>query len=318
VVTARPEIRHLLYLLAAAEELNFTRAARRLHVVPQALSTAVAQLEDILGVRLFDRSPRRVKLTASGNAFLPLAREAIAAVDAAMLAARDADRGMTGRLRVGLAATGALALTPRLLRAFGRQYPQVVLEVRHFDFTDPSGGLRAEESDVALVRPPFDAEGLILEPIGAEPRYAVLPADHPLAGVDAVGFADLVDEPWMDVPTDPQWCHFWSGAAYRREPVPRGALCLSQDDLFEAARAHRAIGLVPASVARAQIWPGLVFARVRDITPSVVSVATPAHGGKPQATALAAMAQELASQQQLELDVPPLTVASVGSDADLP
>jgi DNA-binding transcriptional LysR family regulator len=52
-----------VYFLAAAEELNFTRAARRLHVVPQALSTAIAQLEDVLGVRLFDRTPRRVALT---------------------------------------------------------------------------------------------------------------------------------------------------------------------------------------------------------------------------------------------------------------
>jgi DNA-binding transcriptional LysR family regulator len=313
----RPEVRHLVYFLAAAEELNFTRAARRLHVVPQALSTAIAQLEDILGVKLFDRTPRRVALTGSGTTFLRLAREAVAAVDAATLAARDAGRGLTGRLRVGLAATGALALTPRLLRAFARRYPQVVLEVRHFDFTDPSGGMWSDESDVALVRPPFDVDGLVLEPIGAEPRYAVLPADHPLSGTGPLTFAQLAAEPWMDVPTDPQWCHFWSGAEYRSGPVPRSAVCLSQDDLFEAARAHRAIGLVPASVARAQAWPGLAFVEVSDIAPSVVSVALPGNGCVPQAANLASMAREVAGRQQPALDVPPSEAASVGSDTAL-
>ncbi|OLB80119.1 MAG: hypothetical protein AUI14_07840 [Actinobacteria bacterium 13_2_20CM_2_71_6] len=154
-MTLRPELRHLAYFLAAAGELNFTRAARRLHVVPQALSTAVAQLEDILGV--------------------PLAAEALAAVDAAARAARDTGRGLTGALRVGLAATGALPLTPHPLRAYARRYPEVVVEVRHFDFTDPSGGLWSDDSDVALVRPPFGADGLILEPIGTEPRHVVLP-----------------------------------------------------------------------------------------------------------------------------------------------
>jgi DNA-binding transcriptional LysR family regulator len=246
-----------------------------------------------------------VALTESGAAFLRPAREAVAG------------RGLTGRLRVGLAATGALPLTPRLLRAFTRRYPRVVLEVRHFDFTDPSGGLRSDESDVALVRPPFCADGLVLEPIGAESRHAVLPADHPLSGTGPVDFADLTTELWMDVPTDPQWCDFWSGAAYRSEPVPRGTVCLSQDDLFEAARAHRAIGLVPASVARAQAWPGLAFAEVPGIAPSVVSVALPGTGSSPQAGNFARMAKAVAAEQQSTLDVPPPDVASAEPGAAL-
>ncbi|MCU1644063.1 MAG: transcriptional regulator, LysR family [Nocardia sp.] len=69
----RPEIRHLTYFLAAAEDLNFTRAARRLHIVPQALSSAIAQLEGILDARLFERSTRRVELTPAGMAYLPYA-----------------------------------------------------------------------------------------------------------------------------------------------------------------------------------------------------------------------------------------------------
>jgi DNA-binding transcriptional LysR family regulator len=290
----QPEMRHLAYFLAAAEELNFTKAARRLHVVPQALSTAIAQLEEIVGARLFDRNTRRVALTPAGAAFLPHARAAVEAVYEATHAARAAARERAGRLRVGLAATSALSLTPRLLRAYTDRYPDVALEVHHFDFTDPSGGLWSRESDVALVRPPFRTEGLSIEPLVEEDRYVVLPADHALANDKEVSFSDLMEEPWMDVLTDPEWCAFWSVADQRTESAPRGAICTSQDDLFEAARAHRALGLVPASVAESQAWPGLTFARVRDIKASIVAVAMPEEDHTRQAVDFANLARTLA------------------------
>jgi DNA-binding transcriptional LysR family regulator len=266
------EIRHLRYFLAIAEELNFTRAAERLHVAQQALSAAIRQLEGMLGAPLFTRTTRRVELTDAGRAFLPLAREAVAKVDAAAQAVRDVSEGRAGRLRVGLMATGGLEQTPRMLRAFAERYPAVAIEVRHFDFSDPTGGLADGSTDVAIVRPPF-ATSLELLELGSEPRYAVLPADHALAGLSSVTFDRLVDEPWMTADTDQVWCDFWSGVAYRNGPVPQGAECLSLDELFEAARAHRAIGLVPESSVRSQAWPGLSFVPVEDIEPSRVVVA---------------------------------------------
>jgi DNA-binding transcriptional LysR family regulator len=70
----RPEVRHLAYFVALAEELNFTRAAARVNVVQQALSAGVAQLEALVGVQLFERTTRRVRMTAAGEDFLPRAR----------------------------------------------------------------------------------------------------------------------------------------------------------------------------------------------------------------------------------------------------
>ena len=269
----RPEVRQLQYFIAAADELSFTRAAERLNVVQQTLSTAIAQLEALLGIRLFERTTRRVTLTKAGAAWLPYAREALAAADRAAEAARDLAAGRAGRLRVGLAATAALDLTPRLLRAFAERYPLVELTIEHFDCQDPSGGLHDRRSDVAIVRPPFRDEGLDLVVIGSEPRFAVLAADHPLADREALDFAEIADEPWVDIATDPLWWDFWRVAELRSGPPNVGAVCRTCNELLEAARAGTATGLVGESVARGQSWPQLAFVEVRDIAPSTLAIA---------------------------------------------
>jgi DNA-binding transcriptional LysR family regulator len=268
----RPEARQLQYFVAVAEDLNFTRAAERLHVVQQSLSTAIAQLEALLGVRLFERSTRSVRLTAAGEAWLPHAREALAGMDRAAQVAEDLAAGRAGRLRIGLAATGALSLTPALVRAYRDEHPGIDVTTEHFDFTDPTGGLRQGSADVAIVRPPFIDDGFDVLVLAEEPRYAILPADHRLARCSQLQFADLASEPWMDVETDQIWCDFWQVKELRSEPVPIGAVCRTLDDLFEAARAGTAIGLVPESTARSP-WPLLAFVRVCDIAPSTIAVA---------------------------------------------
>lgn len=268
----RPEVRHLAYFVALAEELNFTRAAARLNVVQQALSAGVAQLETLVGVRLFERTTRRVRMTAAGEDFLPRAREALAAVDLALATARRHADGAAGHLAVGLSSTTGLPATPQLLRAFADRYPEVELEVRHFTFADPYAGLLTGETDVAILRPPLST-ALELHELAREPRYVTLPSDHPLAGRDEIAFAEVADEPWMDTDTDPVWCAFWMCAEHRTRPPRVGAICTSLDELFEAARAGRALGMVPESVARSRAWPGLAFVRVADVEPSVAAVA---------------------------------------------
>jgi DNA-binding transcriptional LysR family regulator len=269
----RPEVRQLQYFITLADELNYTRAAERLNVVQQSLSTAIAQLEAQLGIKLFERTTRSVTLTNAGAAWLPYAREALAAAERAAEAARDLAAGRAGRLRIGLAATAALDVTPRVLRAFAERFPLVELAIEHFDCQDPSGGLRGRRSDVAIVRPPFKDDGLELVVIGTEPRFVVLAADHPLADRAALDFAELADEPWIDIATDPLWWDFWRVAELRSRPPRIGAICRSCEELLEAARAGTATGLVGESVARAQSWPELAFVEVRDIAPSTVAIA---------------------------------------------
>ena len=198
-----------------------------------------------------------------------------------------------GRLRVGLAATAGVDVTPRLLRAFAERFPLVELAIEQFDFRDPSGGLRERDSDVAIVRPPFAQDGLDLVVIGSEARFAVLAADHPLADRAAVDFAELADEPWMDVATDPLWCDFWTVAERRSEPRRVGAICRTCDELFEAARAGTATGLVPESVARAHSWSWLAFVEVRDIAPSTLAIAWRSDSRQPAVGSFVKLATDL-------------------------
>jgi DNA-binding transcriptional LysR family regulator len=157
------ELRHLRAFVAVAEELNFTRAAARLHLAQQALSTQIRQLEQLVGVQLFSRTTRKVELTAAGHALLERIPELLAGIDGALDAAAGAGRGDTGELSVGLLATAPLDFTPRLLRAFAGARPGVTLSVRNYPFDDPSGGLQDHRTDVALVWTPFTTDGLVCE-----------------------------------------------------------------------------------------------------------------------------------------------------------
>jgi DNA-binding transcriptional LysR family regulator len=286
----------LRYFLAVTEELNFTRAARRLSVAQQTLSEGIVQLEAILGLRLFERTTRPVQLTDAGVGWLPYAREALDAAERAHDAAGHLRKGFTARLRVGLAATAAFPLTPKLLEAFRARHPQVALSTRHFDFSDPTGGLLTGETDIAIVRPPFNADGLELLVIASEPRYVALANQHPLAQRTSVSFEEIADEPWIEVDeSDPVWCAFWRLTALRSQPLRVGARGRSLQDLLEAARTRQAVGVVAESVARAQPWPELTFVEVADIPSSDVAVAWRAGECSPPVSEFITVARELAS-----------------------
>jgi DNA-binding transcriptional LysR family regulator len=282
--------------VVVAEELNFTRAARRLNIVQQTLSEGIAQLEHAIGLRLFERTTRPVRLTDAAVQWLPYAREAVDAAERAQDAAARLRSGHTARLRVGLAATAAFPLTPVLLEAFRARHPQVALSTRHFNFGDPAGGLRGGETDVAIVRPPFRADDLELLVIASEPRYVALSDQHPLAGRPSVTFSEIADEPWIEIDDpDPVWCGFWRLTALRTAPLRVGASGRSLEDMLEAARTRQAVGVVAESVARAQPWPQLAFVRVTDIPASDVAVAWRAGETAPPVSEFITIAQELAA-----------------------
>ena len=115
-----------------------------------------------------------------------------------------------------------------------------------------------------------------------------------LAHRATVTFDDVVDEPWIEiVESDPVWCAFWRVSDRRATPPLFGAHGRTLDDLLEAARAGRGIGLVPASVANSQKWPGLAFIEVTDLPPSDIAVAWRADGRSAFVDEFIAMAAEL-------------------------
>jgi DNA-binding transcriptional LysR family regulator len=290
------ELRHLRAFVVLAEELNFTRAAERLHVVQQALSTQIRQLEDDLGAKLFVRTSRRVVLTAAGQALLAHAPSALAHVDAAIERVRHDGRGEAGALTLGLLATAPLDFTPTLLRAFAEDRPQAEVSIRNVAFDDPSGGVRDGQSDVALVWRPFDETGLSCEPLFTDERTAVLRAGHPLSKHRFVDAVRLADEPFVWVEDmDPVARDFWTLADSRSGRRPRiGATITGFEDLFAAVRAGRAVAACPRSITNALSWPDLVTRPVRGLAPAVVAVCWRTDDARPLVRAFVACARRIA------------------------
>ena len=197
------ELRHLEYFVAVAEELSFTRASRRLHVVQSGVSSAIQGLERELGAALFDRDRHRVTLTEAGRALLPEARATLAAAQAAADAVAETTAGLRGALSIGtMISTGPVGL-PVVLGRFHEQHPGVLVKLRVMPGGSAelareviSGGL-----DLALLSLPGEAPaGLAVRPLAQEPLALICAAKHPLASVESVPLETLAEEAFIDFP----------------------------------------------------------------------------------------------------------------------
>lgn len=188
--------------IAVAEELHFGRAAARLQVSQSPLSQSIRALEAELGVRLLERTTRRVTVLPAGEAFLPRAREAMAAANGAIEDARAAAAGELGRLAVGFTGSMTYALLPVLAKALRAQLPRLGLELHGEMLTpDQVDGLVSGRLDIGFLRPPLEHASLRLEPMGSEPLVVALPQSHPLARLDKVPVGKLQNEPFITYPS---------------------------------------------------------------------------------------------------------------------
>ena len=282
------ELKHLRSFVAVAQERNFTRAAERLHLAQPALSVHIRQLEERMGVQLVERTTRHVALTPAGEALLERSRALLDGVADAVQIARDAALGRTGRLRVGLLATAALDLTPVALRAFAADVPGAQVSVVGIRFDDPSGGVRDGDTDIALIWTPVDERGLDVELLFAEPRVALLAADHPLATRERLTVDDLLDQPWPGSQSaDPIAEAFWTLADERGGPPPTTAPVSGFDDLLVAIRAGLVVDTVPVAIARGLPFEDVVVREVDGLRPTGVALCRPAERTNPLADAFA-------------------------------
>jgi DNA-binding transcriptional LysR family regulator len=271
------DTRLLRAFVTVAEELNFTRAAQRLFIAQQALSSQVQQLESRLGARLFERTTRRVSLTAAGERLLPHAVATLRALDAGMDELEAAQRAERATLRLGLSGTAMVPLVGATTRLFAERHPDVELKVSNTGLNQPAAGLREGAVDVAFVRPPFSADGLSMVTVLTEERYAVLPDTHPLASREYVRPADVVHEPWIWVEgTDPETRAFWSLEEFRDgRPLRAGTPINTVEEAFGAVAAGVAITCQAESAVRAvgAGFPQLRFVPLRDAPLAQVAVA---------------------------------------------
>jgi DNA-binding transcriptional LysR family regulator len=287
------ELRHLRAFVAVAEELSFTRAAVRLHVVQQALSAQIRQLEERLGVQVVERTTRRVALTDAGRELYARAVGILAAVAEAERATRAAAAERV-EVVLGFVAPLDVASMQPVLRRLAEDEPGIEVTVRFADLLDPTGGLRRGESDVAKVYGPFDTTGLELLQLWTEPRGVAVGATHPLAARDAITVEELVAEPTFGFPTpDPHWREFWTAGAHRggRPPVI-AAEFRSLDALLEAIRAGLGVHITTQPLARST--SGIAWVPVEGLEPLEHFLAWRAGDDRPGVVALAAAARAVA------------------------
>jgi DNA-binding transcriptional LysR family regulator len=192
------DARQMEYIVAVDEEGSFTRAAARHHIAQSALSHQVARLEAELGVRIFDRTSRSVRLSDAGQVLLPHARQILLDIANARAALDELAGVMRGSLRIGMTQTAGRTLDlVALIGQFHRRYPDIELTTMTGPGAELIENVRNGRLDVALGALPAAGipEDVTFDPLGApEPLVAVVPADHRLAARKRVRFEEFSKE----------------------------------------------------------------------------------------------------------------------------
>ena len=183
------ELRQLRYFLAIAEEGNFSRAARRLHVSQPPLSTQIKSLEDELGVRLLERTNRGVSLTAAGSVFYEETRAVLERLEHARGKALRADRGDIGMLSVGFVSIADYGILPPALKHFRASFPLVEVHLHELTTDAQIRELRAARLDLGIALAPVNEPDLVFERLLREELVLAAPSGHP--AVEAGGAVDL-------------------------------------------------------------------------------------------------------------------------------
>ena len=194
------ELRHLRYFLAVAEELNFSRAAERLHIAQPPLSQQIRSLENELGVQLINRDERPIRLTESGIALFDQAAELLGRLDEIVTSVQRIGKGQTGSITVGFVGSATYDILPELFRRFRQEYADVELSLIELRAVPQIEKLRHREIDVGFMRASIEDESLESWPVAEEPLIVALPENHALARKSCIELSALKGEPFIGFP----------------------------------------------------------------------------------------------------------------------
>ena len=193
------ELRHLIYFVAVAEELSFTRAALRLHVSQPPLSHQIRLLEEELELTLLIRNKRSVELTDAGKVFLEEARATLLHANRAKEMARRAASGYSGTLRIGFVPTADVVVIPKVYPVYSKAFPGVRLELFSMNDLQQRAALLEGNISVGFTTKPTVDPSATYETFLEEELMVALPSGHPLAREESIDLADLVHEPYIIV-----------------------------------------------------------------------------------------------------------------------
>lgn len=269
------DMRHLRCFVAVAEELHFGRAAQRLHLTQPPVSLAIKELEEELGVRLLERTSRRIALTPAGHEALQDARTVLASADLLRRRAQEAASGLMGSLTIGFISLPAYSFLPPLLRQFSQAYPRVKLSLLEGTTDQLIHDVENGRVDIGMVFQTSDLPATLqAQKVLDEPLVVALPEGHPAASQATVPLARLAQEQFL-------------GFERHNGPLMFDAIvaaCMKQGfspQIFTARQMHTivsmvsgglGVALVPASVM-ALGRQGVVYRPLRGDKPHVATVA---------------------------------------------
>ena len=224
--------------VAVADELSFTQAAKRLNMTQPPLSRQIRLLEERIGLTLFERSNRQVRLTSAGHSFYESATDILQRSEQAVLAARHAERGDTGKVVLGFVPSASLLFVPLIAKAMAARIPGVSLTLNEMMGYEVIEAQRSGRIDLGLTR--MERPRGEIERIRAvsEPFVVALPKSNPLAYYDDLTIADLDGEPYISFTTD--------RGGYLKETLSAlfSACGILPDKRIEASQTHAVISLV--------------------------------------------------------------------------
>ena len=191
------ELRHLKYFLAVAEELHYRKAAEKLFISQPGLSRQIKQLEDEIGVTLFERHSRKVSLTKAGNYLNEEIRHNLKNLDNILAHAKHLNDGVVGSLRLGYVGSAMEEIIPDLLLKFRKQNPNALFSLKEMDNNLQIEGLLSQEIDVGFVRLERVPRDIKIQPLLKENFCLVLPRDHKIDTSNFKDIKQLEQEPFI-------------------------------------------------------------------------------------------------------------------------
>jgi DNA-binding transcriptional LysR family regulator len=263
------DLRLVRYFTVVAEHRHFGRAAAALLIAQPSLSRQIRHLEQQLGARLLDRTPRGTQLTEAGEVFLPRAKALLRSAAQATAATRAA--AQPSRITIGY--TSGLIITPAL-RQMRQQHPDAEVHSLHLPWNEPREALLDHRVDAAITRLPIRTDGLHVTILYDEPRVLLIPRSHRLAGKESAALDDIADEPMPRLP-DAAWNAYWRiDPRPDGTPAPDGPLVNAVEDKLELIAAGQAVAIVSVGLRAESLHPDLITVALDDVEPSHVVLAT--------------------------------------------